>query len=312
MAVDMTARARMPGTRKSTGWPVPVGSTCTAEKKRRNTTGMPRVSRSVSPLVTIMVSSARSWAMSGLPPMPAVASGPTVGRRRSPALGDGGRPRRPLRLCAAGGRPGPVGPRAGDGQVGLLQRWPVRRSPRARSRSASQPARGGHHRRARRPRRQHQPVGARAAPRRRWSRPRWPRPSAPVSMPGSVAEADRAVGGTDEARSAGVPSASIRPWSMMTTRSASRSASASSWVVRITQTPGRPLVGDDVAHHDPALGVDPGGGLVEEEHVGAGRPGPGPATGAAARPRTAAATACGAPRPSPTRSSSASGSSASS
>ena len=28
------------------------------------------------------------------------------------------------------------------------------------------------------------------------------------------------------------------------------------------------LVGDDLADHDPALGVDPGGGLVEEHHLG--------------------------------------------
>ena len=71
-----------------------------------------------------------------------------------------------------------------------------------------------------------------------------------------------------EARSAGVPSASIRPRSMMTTWSARRSASSSSWVVRITQMPRVALVGDDVAHHDASLGVDAGGGLVEEEHLG--------------------------------------------
>jgi hypothetical protein len=58
MAVDMTARARMPGTRKSTGCLVPVGSTCTAEKKSRNSTGIPRVRKRVSPLVAIMVTSA--------------------------------------------------------------------------------------------------------------------------------------------------------------------------------------------------------------------------------------------------------------
>jgi len=66
MAVDMTARARIPGTRKSTGWVVPVGSTCTAEKKSRNTTGMPNVRNRVSPLVNSMVISARSCAPSGL------------------------------------------------------------------------------------------------------------------------------------------------------------------------------------------------------------------------------------------------------
>ncbi len=62
MAVDMMARARMPGTRKSTGCLVPVGSTCTAEKNSRNTTGIPSVRKTDSPLVNSMVSSARSWA----------------------------------------------------------------------------------------------------------------------------------------------------------------------------------------------------------------------------------------------------------
>ena len=104
----------------------------------------------------------------------------------------------------------------------------------------------------------------------------------------------------------------MRPWSMMTTWSARRSASASSWVVRITQIALVPLGGDDVADHEAALGVDPGRGLVEEEHLGLAHQGQrqGQALLLAARqpsPRGAPDTSVR-----PTRSSRASGSSASS
>ena len=54
MAVDMTASATMPGTKKSTGLAVGVEITDTSEKKRRNTTGMPSVSSSVSPRRSVM------------------------------------------------------------------------------------------------------------------------------------------------------------------------------------------------------------------------------------------------------------------
>ena len=54
MAVDMTARARMPGTKKFAGVAVGVETTDTLEKKSRNTTGMPRVSSSVSPWRSVM------------------------------------------------------------------------------------------------------------------------------------------------------------------------------------------------------------------------------------------------------------------
>ena len=68
--------------------------------------------------------------------------------------------------------------------------------------------------------------------------------------------------------SAGVPSRTTRPGERMTMRSAIFSASASSWVVSSTQTPWRAEVG----HHGPdgqaALGVDAGGRLVEEDHLG--------------------------------------------
>ncbi len=91
MAVDMTARARMPGTRKSTGCSVPVGSTWTPEKNSRNTTGMPSVKKTVSPLVAIMVTSARSWAVSAL-------TGATARARRGAPS-----PTRPTRPASIGG-----------------------------------------------------------------------------------------------------------------------------------------------------------------------------------------------------------------
>ena len=82
MAVDMTARARMPGTKKSTGvWPG-VDTTCTVEKKSRKTTGMPTVSNSVSPRRSVMNTSAPVWATSAL------TSG--LRRRRSRRRGERG------------------------------------------------------------------------------------------------------------------------------------------------------------------------------------------------------------------------------
>ncbi len=54
MAVDITARAMMPGTKKSAGLAVGVETTDTFEKKTRNTTGMPMVRRSVSPRRRVM------------------------------------------------------------------------------------------------------------------------------------------------------------------------------------------------------------------------------------------------------------------
>ena len=54
IAVDMTARARMPGTKKLAGVAVGVDTTDTLEKKSRKTTGMPRVSSSVSPRRSVM------------------------------------------------------------------------------------------------------------------------------------------------------------------------------------------------------------------------------------------------------------------
>ena len=106
-----------------------------------------------------------------------------------------------------------------------------------------------------------------------------------------------------EASSAGVPSASSRPWSMITTWSASRSASASSWVVRTTQTPRSRWSAMTSRTAIRPSGSTPAVGSSRKSTSGR-PPGPGPATAAAARRRRAAATGCGAPRRRPTRSSS--------
>ena len=70
MAVDMTARARMPGARKSMGSFVVVGRTCTSEKKTRSRTGMPSVRSTASPRRSVIVTSARVWAAYALTSVP--------------------------------------------------------------------------------------------------------------------------------------------------------------------------------------------------------------------------------------------------
>ena len=137
------------------------------------------------------------------------------------------------------------------------------------------------------------------------------RPSAAVSRPGG---APKRISSPPAERisSAGVPLATTVPWSMITTRSASRSASSSSWVVSSTQTPAAAQVPDDLADHLAAGDVDAGGGLVEERDLGPADQGERRATAAAARRPTAAARWRRLRWASPTRSSSAAGSSGSS
>ena len=86
MAVDMTARARIPGTKKSTGAAVGVDTTETREKKRRNTTGIPMVSSKVSPRRSVMKTSALVCAASGRTAPPSVMAGAAAERcfRRGP------------------------------------------------------------------------------------------------------------------------------------------------------------------------------------------------------------------------------------
>ncbi len=54
IAVDMTASERIPGTKKFAGVAVGVETTLTFEKNSKKTTGMPRVSNSVSPRRSVM------------------------------------------------------------------------------------------------------------------------------------------------------------------------------------------------------------------------------------------------------------------
>ena len=62
MAVDITARARMPGATACTRLPSPRSTTFTVEKKINSSTGIPRVSSSCSPLRSNSRVSARTWA----------------------------------------------------------------------------------------------------------------------------------------------------------------------------------------------------------------------------------------------------------
>ncbi len=70
--------------------------------------------------------------------------------------------------------------------------------------------------------------------------------------------------------SAGVPSAMTRPWSTTTMSRHRRSASSRYWVVSSTVVPSRHQVLDDAPEVLAALGVEAGGGLVEEEDRRAG------------------------------------------
>ena len=74
---------------------------------------------------------------------------------------------------------------------------------------------------------------------------------------------------------AGVPSAMTRPWSMTASVLASRSASSRYWVVSRTVVPPPTRLLDDLPQVVAALGVEPGGRLVEEEHGRAGHQGGG-------------------------------------
>src|SRR5271163_1224783 len=76
MAVDMTASARIPGTKKLAGVAVGVDTTDTLEKKSRKTTGIPRVSSRVSPRRNVMWTSAAVCAVRGRRAWAVVLTGP--------------------------------------------------------------------------------------------------------------------------------------------------------------------------------------------------------------------------------------------
>ena len=87
MALDITARARMPGVRKSTGSATPagMGSTSTSEKNTSRSSGMPMLTRSCSPCRRLSRSSVRSWAANGL--IAALVPGRAAERRVRPRPG---------------------------------------------------------------------------------------------------------------------------------------------------------------------------------------------------------------------------------
>ena len=88
--------------------------------------------------------------------------------------------------------------------------------------------------------------------------------------------------------SAGEPSATTRPRSTITTRSASFSASSRSWVASRTQTPASRCSVTTSPHQLAAVDVEAGGGLVEERHLGPTDQGQGEGQALLLAPRQAA------------------------
>src|SRR5438105_8381964 len=130
MAVDMTARASTPGTRKSSGSRYPVSTRSTLPKKTRIPTGIPRVTMRLSPRRSVSLVSTSTWAPTpptrtsvlpwAAPTKPcgpgglqrsdsratpaAPASGPFLGGSRRLCRGDTPHPPGGLLFLPAGGR----------------------------------------------------------------------------------------------------------------------------------------------------------------------------------------------------------------
>ena len=218
----MTARDRIPGTKKLAGVAVGVDTTETFEKKSRKTTGIPSVSSSVSPRRSVMKTSAPVCARSGRRAPAVVLTGRAAAARRPAAarhlVGDGlaGHPHRlevdvleglARRQVGEGGAAGRQEVRHGGGRRPASRlRWPRPGSGPPPSRSRGTGSDGG---------RQRRDVERRRCAERDDSRPPALRPSRPC----------------------GVPSRTTRPAERITMRSAIFSASPSSWVVRTTHTP---------------------------------------------------------------------------
>ncbi len=222
-----------PGDKKSTEWVTPAGfgSTSTIEKNTRSPTGMAMVSRTASPRRRVRRSSAAVWARSAFtlllvrPVSPAVSRRKTSSRRCRPARRSRSATScsdsQAVRAAIVAGRPGvrdPVlagrlladlglepGAERAVVQPGLGGEADLGREARTRGGSTSRRGRGGLG-----------ALGADAGGRAR---------GAPVLVPSPALN------------SPGVPAATTRPRSMITTRSARRSASSSSWVVSNTHTP---------------------------------------------------------------------------
>ena len=310
MAVDITASARIPGTKKLAGVAVGVDTTETLVKNSRNTTGIPRVSSSVSPRRSVMKNSAPVWAVSGphagrtssrrpstLPASRPCAGAPAVSGRAcrwmprpqlSSLVGRPCRPRRSRRPRGSAPPPGRSAP-----------------APRSARYTATAAVSAGLPTPARRPPRCTAPVRSR----RRGSRVR-AAARAPVSRPG----------GAPKLTTAPVPHR------LFPRRPGIRAASASGELVRRAlehDPPGRhdhdPVghllgLGQLVrrqhdahaallqpGHHGRARSCDPRGRRRPWARRGrrrpAGPPGPGPARAAVARPPTDDATASLPPRP---------------
>ena len=186
-----------------------------------------------------------------------------------------------VRASGEAGRPSPGARRAS--RVAVMPAPPPRRRTRSRNHSSSVPPAVRSSRR-RAPRSAHQ--AARAATSRRIGR----EVGEPVVAGGAVgddapaqraaerrrdpprvsaaARRNRRTGPFPATSSAGVPEATTRPWSTTTTRSASRSTSASSWVVRRIVRPAArrsPISPRTCAF---AGRVHPGGRLVEDQQLG--------------------------------------------
>ena len=244
-----------PADRKSTAWVTPagLGSTSTREKKTSKPSGMARFSRTASPRRRVRRSSAATWARNAL-------TGP-----RLPVVIAGGQSQEHVLESL------PAGPQVGEGQVALGQ-------PGRQVRHGGGLARGAHPvltwallapPSEREPSAQRHGVDARGA------RGNGFRPRCPCGVSSAV-----------------VPAATTRPRSMITIRSATRSASSSSWVVSDHAHAGRPQFGD----HRPGSPAGPADPPRPSARRGtplpAGPPAPGPATGAAVRRPTADATGC--------------------
>ena len=248
----------MPGARKVTGWRVPVGSRWTSEKKTTSTTGMADGEQQ-----RLAPAQGHPHLGPGLGHQPPERQRP---HRVSPALVPSSSSVRRSRSVAAGVwrlvrleigvlQGTAPGPQVGQGQVAFVEPGGQRGHPTGRGRPGHRysPGRSSTTSPGAAP-----TAAARAAM------------STPAGAPKRMAGADPVA-----ASSATVPRATARPPAMMTTSSASRSASASSWVVSTHADPAARSSRDDLADGQPALGVDPGRRLVQEDHLGPAHQGQG-------------------------------------
>ena len=242
--VDITASATMPGNRKSIGWrKSPFGSTSTDEKNPSSNIGMPRMRSSDSPRRKVSTSSARVWASECAHPDFARRC---VRDRRRGLDGDG--------AMFAGDRgeakehvfePLPSGSEIGQGKLVLGEpcgeRGDVGRCRRHRDLVLAGSDLVDE--------------GIEGAPE-----------TCGVELGGAPNRISSLA--DDRMSSAGVPLATTWPRSMMTMRSAMRSASSRSCVVTRTRDARLAQLADELADDLAAGDVDASRGLVEEHDFG--------------------------------------------